>query len=342
METDTKKQISNARLTNPDFLKSIAIFFVVFVHGSSIFPYVRSNIIDTLSSLVRICVPLFILLWSFFIKKGFNKHYEARVYLKNKLNKLLPPFFFWSIVYFFILADFTNTNFVKFFTKHFTGRGWSGQYYFIILFQLIPLVFLIDKLSFYIKKNLLIFTLLSILFYTYIAYSSIYTIRIIDKIGDELFLYWIPYVMIGILLTYKDVANKFRVSLWIGILSLMLIPIEFHFLNPLSKPYLTPTIFVASVLFFTAVMNYKLPVVFDNSHVKSFLAYISNNTLGIFCINPLVILCLVPIIKNDPLLLDFWGCSIITPVLSTLFIISICLIIIKFFQKIKLGFLVSN
>lgn len=335
-------RLESHRAMAPDVLKALAIFAVVFIHGSSIIPYVRSVQVDRVSAFLRCCVPLFILLWAFFMEKALSKRDNSMTYISNRLLKLLVPFFFWSTVYFVMIADFSNLTPTKVFTKHWFGRGWSGQYYFIILFQLIPCFIILRNLTLRYIKFLPVTLLLSLLFYIVIAYSSLFTISIIDKIGDELFVYWIPYVVIGVLYANRNLANTVGVPLVWGCVGLLLVPVEFYFLHPRTQPYLTPAVFVSSVLIFASVMHSRLSWLNADSPFSRFIQLVAKNTLGIFCLNPLVILCIIPFTQTGQILVDFRGCAVIMPILSTLLIILLCLIIIYALKRLKLSALVAN
>ena len=330
------------RSLNADLLKAIAIFAVVYIHGNSLIPYTHSLVTDWVLPVFRLCVPIFIILWAYFAEKSIIKRGNQQKYLTTRFYRLLIPFLFWSTVYFIITANISELTFVKALTKHWFGRGWSGQYYFIILFQLILLFPLIRYVSHYIMKKFLIAIAVFILFYIVIAYSPLFTIGVLSKIGDVLFVYWLPYVIIGIIYANQKSLSQPLLPAYIAIITLFLVPIEYFFLNPMTKPYLIPTIFISTILILNLALNKSLNFIKANSGSATIIKLLATNTLGIFCLNPLIIIVLSAILQPQNYQALFFGSSIIMPLLSTTIIISLCLLSIFLLKRLRLGILVAN
>src|SRR6187402_786696 len=123
-----------------DLIKSISIFGVVFIHGSTLFGY-ASYLTEMLRSLFRFCVPCFMIVFAYFYEISYAKktNQERKAYTYSRLKHLFVVFFLWSTFYFLMLVDWKDLTFQQLITKHFSGYGFAGQYFFIILFQIIVL-----------------------------------------------------------------------------------------------------------------------------------------------------------------------------------------------------------
>jgi len=328
----------NHRLAAPDILKVAAIIAVIFIHGSYIIPHSNLSASSSdlqLTNIYRFCVPVFILLFSFFQEKSLIK--KGNESLMPRLFSLLIPFLFWSAIYFVITADFKN-NIVNLITTHWLGYGWSGQYYFIILFQLILLFPFIHWLITKYQFSPIIFFLISLILYIYISYSGWFNINIISKISHRAFVYWIPYVIAGMSYLYK-----YKIHFLIGIASLLLIPLEIYYLHPQTNSlYLLPSTFISSFILTSSVMQINISYDQINKFISSNIHLIANSTLGIFCLNPLVILGLDRMIQESGLHLKFAGDMYLAPILSVTLILLICLSITYIIKKIRLGKLIGN
>ena len=259
----------------------------------------------------------------------------------SRLYKLLIPFTFWSTIYFIIIADFKSLSLAGMISKHWTGYGWSGQYYFIILFQLLLLFGTIRWITLRLEKFTVPIYILSVLFYSFITYSHWFEVGIIGKVSYRPFIYWVPYVMLGVLYAHK---NIFRVSLPLGaaLLSPILILIEVYLLKPpLENVYMLPSVFISSLALLSS-MNSRLTYAGISPNLGKLIQSLANYTLGIFCLNPLVIITMGPIIKKIGLVGQFPGSSVGLSIASTLFITGCCILIINILKRIRLGILVAN
>jgi hypothetical protein len=132
---------------------------------------------------------------------------------------------------------------------------------------------------------------------------ALWQIPIISNISDRLFIYWIPYAILGILL-YRNI-NYFKqfANAYVVILSLMLIPLEFIVLDYykfIHSPYVLPTVLIASVLIsIYFIVHNNLIASYMSEQVKNLSVYISKRTLGIFVLNPYFIFLLKPYITLE-------------------------------------------
>lgn len=291
------------RNASADILKTIAIYGVVFIHGAKLLA--PDEYVETLmTQLFRFCVPVFIILWAYFFERSLLTGKGIYKYSESRFISLFIPYLFWTIVYFFIVVDFNKFSYSDLITGYWSGYGWAGQYFFIILFQLILLFPLFRWLIF--QKRWVVYALITISFALYLLSGyHLWTYDIVLKIGDRFFIYWIPYVIIGILAARYEIFTTIHIRVGGALLLVLMIPLEFYILNVLRishSAYVTPMVLIASLALTFSVMynSYKyedLPVFFSK-----FIKIVSANTLGIFCVNPLMIWLLEKVIQKTFLL----------------------------------------
>ena len=277
------------RNLNLDFIKTISIFGVVYIHTCNFF--ISSKILIIFSELFRIAVPCFIIIWSYFTCKNYygKSVEEFKRVQQSKFFYFLRVYAIWSLIYFLITVDWDIITLKDLLTKHLAGYGWSGQYFFIILFQLIIIYPLI--LRSYNDKFWSSIILISI-FAAYILWGYFYELipDFFYKLGVRPFLFWIPYMMLGMDL-YKK--NRFQELPKIFILSPLLIALEFLILKNSGiehNPYLTIGVLTSSCLFFLAIR--KVNLYNTPKWLKKIIVFIGSNTLTIFVSNPIMILIL--------------------------------------------------
>src|SRR6187431_1122595 len=100
------------RSISADLIKSIAIFGVVFIHGSALFGS-TSHFSEILCSLFRFGVPCFIIIFAYFFETSFAKktNQEQKEYIYSRLKHLFIVFFLWSTLYFLMLVDWKDLTF---------------------------------------------------------------------------------------------------------------------------------------------------------------------------------------------------------------------------------------
>lgn len=333
------------RLAAADILKVLAITAVVFIHGSSLISSCGATLgfpafIHNLILMLRFCVPVFIFLWAYCQEKSTLKHGSFKL-LYARFYVLLVPFFFWSFVYFILSADFKTLTFTTAVTRHWTGFGWAGQYYFVILFQLMLLFPVLRWISMRIGTSIPLLYIFSLIFYALISYTGWLYIDGIGKIGDRPFIYWLPYVVLGITYAHKNIFPV-KVPLVLGLVFTALIPLEFYFFNLREVGiYLHPAVFISSFILLSS-LEIKISYAALGRTVTWAIQVIAKNTLAVFCLNPLVIMLLAPIFRSNKLSLNFVGACVVGPILSTLIILIVCILITSILKRLKLGILVTN
>ena len=112
---------TSKRLIGIDFLKSISIFGVVFIHSRN------DNIISEITSeLFRVAVPLFIVFFSYFLEKNLSSVSTKKEYNDILKQKLLLTFYNPLLNWLLKRADkiiATSPNYIngsKYLSKHFS------------------------------------------------------------------------------------------------------------------------------------------------------------------------------------------------------------------------------
>jgi surface polysaccharide O-acyltransferase-like enzyme len=328
---------TSKRLIGIDFLKSISIFGVVFIHSRN------DNIISEITSeLFRVAVPLFIVFFSYFLEKNLSSVSTKKEYndiLKQKFFLLFLPYAFFTILYFFILNDLSLIKPRELITGYWSGYGWSGQYFFIVLFQLILVFPLLQKIV-----NVKLIYIITISLFLYLIMSYIFwNLSFVSKLSDRIFIYWLPYAILGILLyrnidLFKNIANK------LILFTIFLIPTEFfifNYFNIVHSSYVLVSILVSSSLIaIYFIVNENIIKKYLPDYLKKLSIYISNKTLGIFVLNPLFIFLLKPFyhyIQVENIFID----SIIIFLFSILIFI-LCILTIEILSRTFIKKLISN
>ncbi|MEO0731852.1 MAG: acyltransferase family protein, partial [Bacteroidota bacterium] len=213
-----------SRSVAADGLKSLAIFGVVYIHASFLLGCNSEEIRQVFNEFFRFAVPVFVICWAFFFERGWAKRDEAARwgYLREKFLYLFRVYLIWSVFYFFLLVNWDTITPRKVLTTHFMGYGWSGQYYFIILFQLMllfPLIRWVYNHKVWQKVAIGLMVGFALLY----SYRYAVLPPIVTKIGSLPFAYWVTYVFAGIAIAR---TKDLRLPYWLAA-SLLLIPFEF-------------------------------------------------------------------------------------------------------------------
>lgn len=278
--------IKASRNFSIDLIKAISIFGVVYIHSSGI-GICNSNIQEFFKGTFRFCVPFFITIWAFFFEKGLcgrNNRNEQNLYIKNKLYNLIKIYIFWSLLYFLIETNWTDLTIKKNFLSHLI-YGWMGQYFIIILLQLIVFYKFI-RVTYnktYIRNVFLVF-----IFGLYLIRMFLPTILNNNFLSITYlpFFYWLPYVYLGIAISRnKIVTYKYFYYLF------FLIPLEFlllQYYKITTLVYITIGVLLGSFALSIFAINTKQTI--RSKRLTKFISFVGRNTMTIFLVNPLVII----------------------------------------------------
>jgi Acyltransferase family. len=327
---------ASSRSVSADFIKSISIFGAVFVHSFGILCNLSGFDID-MTYTFRFCVPAFIALWAYFLEISYSRKNKSErlIYLKYRFIHLFRIYFIWSLIYFITIAQW-QVSFVKNITMYFAGFGFAGQYFFLLLFQLLILHPFLRVL--YLKRALRLITI-SIILLVYILYGYYQHLlpNLLLKIGERLFLFWIPSVFLGIAMVHGKII---KIPLMMS-LSILLIPIECYILKRYNLnhfTHITPVVLISSILFCISIMQneHLIKTVILKLMKHETLTYISSNSILIFVLNPM--LCAFFLQFNFSNYFNFsYVENIILGSIVAITIMFFCLVIGEFFRKIGLG-----
>lgn len=276
--------MTNSRENFGDQLRGLAIIGVVAIHSADL---IISSSYLWITNYFRFCVPIFIFLSVFFAAKKMLHKRNHQEYILSKLTDLFIPYIFFSLVYFFLTAE-DNLPFAKILTRHFLGYGWAGQYFFIVMFQLVIFYPLISRIC----VGTIGLSLLLMLFFSFFIFNHFLHSNFLDKLGDRPFIYWLPYFLLGGYLAQHEVAWKaisLKMPNWFLKVIFIIVPLlmivdDYTFSSNFASAYARPSVLFSSVAI--VLISYGI---FYRIH-SNFLEYLGRNSLVIFCLNPLFIL----------------------------------------------------
>lgn len=321
------------RSFSADILKAISIFGVVFIHGSFLLGG-TSEFSTTIAWIFRFCVPAFIIMWAYFFENSYSKRNkkDQKKYIYSRFKHLFIVYFIWSLIYFIFLANWETLTIKDLFIKHFSGYGFSGQYFFIILFQLLIFYPLI---RWFYTQNKFRYVVLALVFGLYLiwGYYSEILPSFINKFGNRPFIFWMPYVFLGIALARKEMFKISRIFVF----SIFLIPIEFYFLetiNPKHPMYITPAVLISSSLTTIAFLGLRFNLM--KSKLNDLMIFSGTNTITVFVANPLIIIGLGLITSPSPGNDLSIYLKILFPLISTVIVFLLCLVLAFLINRSKL------
>jgi len=102
-----------------DILRIVSIFSVVLIHTTSkILDFSKFNIASHpfalfLNQLSRFAVPLFFMISAFVLEHNYSQNLSFFPYLKKRFSKLLLPYLFWSLIYYYFIYPHSSDSFTR-------------------------------------------------------------------------------------------------------------------------------------------------------------------------------------------------------------------------------------
>jgi peptidoglycan/LPS O-acetylase OafA/YrhL len=268
-----------ARDANADVLRALSILGVVAIHAG--LPFTGPT---------RFCVPVFVCLFAFYFERGLQVSDSGWRYVVRRLLGLGAPYLFWTAVYVFVfheISDWRTTPLRTIVGGWLGGYGWPGQYFFIIVFQLALVMPILHGVR---RTAILQCLLIAAYGFDICAEASFQHFDLVGRIGDRLFLYWLPYALLGVLLA-RGAATDRR---WLLATPLLLLaPSEMEALSRLGRagsPYLLVSVMAGSTALFLggAPARRKTPACAEPQALRPLLR-IGRDSLPIYVCNPLII-----------------------------------------------------
>lgn len=272
-----------------NFLRVLAIFFVVFLHTSSHFLN-HLNSFNTVNQvnliffdvISRFCVPAFFLISGALL---LNKKEKILVFYRKRLKKIIPPFLFWCVFYYF----WSKKNFHI--DKDILFCWLKIPYYHLWFVQTILVVYLLTpflRLILKLKLNLqlvimIIMSLATLIYFFYFPNSK--------KISVSFF--YATYFLIGHFLNRLKINKRQSFFFIFGLVFsflLQTILAYFDFLKTGSienyyREYFSFFVFFNSIAIFLLVKFYFENRESVNKRFLNLINYISGSTFFIYFIH---------------------------------------------------------
>ncbi|AOX00990.1 hypothetical protein BJP34_17450 [Moorena producens PAL-8-15-08-1] len=260
--------------------------------------------IDILFSPLRFCVPVFLTISFLLLQRGLTTrpNKSALALLKKRLFRLAIPTAFWfSLAATIKLA--TGNSPLEISTAVLTGEIFTGAYYLLSMFQLIP-VFILTR--HYIGNFITLITtlLLQLLVFIFIQASlagfiAPEIIKVLQTFQRIPLIYWFAYLALGAycyhklpLIRKKSAHTPNQAKVLLILLTGVLMMAEYSWLGKITAGNVPPFEYImffclisvpVAFLCFSCVEAQKFPLL-----VTQTVTILSRYSLGIFCINGLV------------------------------------------------------
>lgn len=302
-----REQSAGDRLFFLDVLKALSITAVVSFHAMFLPKAVYVENLPVLESAfapLRFCVPVFLTISFLLMERSFHLRPEQspQAFLQKRLARLAIPTLFWfGIAALLKLA--TGNSLLAIGQQILTGEVFTGAYYLIILFQLIPLyVWLRSRINLPKSIGLAIAAQCLIFLGLHSAFQSNFSsslLAFLKPLNRAPFFYWFVYPVLGAygyhaLPKIQHYAARIspRIKVILGLAMAGWLTGESIHLNAVLKYNLIPfdylmvsCIFsVFTLLIFTAHLTvFGVPKIW-----RTIIQTLSRYSLGIFCINGIV------------------------------------------------------
>lgn len=285
--------------------------------------------------MVRFCVPVFFMLSGALL---LSKDYKLNYFIKKRFWRIIPPLFFWSLVYIFydyVLVgneSFTLVEFTKIIIKNIF---FGSKYHLWFVYTLLGLYLFIPILRKWIKNssnNEILYFLL--IWFATIIYTTPRLNEYLPTIPLTNFEGYIGYLVLGYYLSNLNLKNKIIPILFLVIGITITIYGTYYLSNKNNQfsgylyGYLTPNVLFSSIGVFLVLKN----CIVKNKKIERAIVFLSDQSYGIYLVHVLILALLNEIGLN-------W--TIANPIISIPLVSVICLlissIVIYLFRKIKFG-----
>jgi hypothetical protein len=264
---------AGTRDLHADWLKAAAIVGVVCIHAGMPF-----------EDLFRFGVPVFIGLWAYYLEKALARRpREAHgAYLLRRMVELGVAYIAWTLLYLekFYQGRWDATPLHTVVGGWFGGYGWSGQYYFVILFQLTLLFPLLRR---WVADAPTLPLIAAGVALNVAAGYWLFEHRLISAVGDRLFIYWIPYVALGIALARGELGRRPGLAI-VGLLVLLAAPLESALFTEHSA-YLSLSVTLASLLLIASAVAADRGPARSPGIAGRAVALLGRNTFAVYVAN---------------------------------------------------------
>lgn len=210
-----------------DILRIVAILGVIFIHTTSHsleqanMDILRLPFVTIENQLTRFAVPLFFLISGYILEYRYKDSMQTKSFYKKRATRLLIPYIFWSVIYFYGLDknNIHHVNIFSFLQKLFEGNTASHLYFIpaiIVLYIAYPkirqwLPEIMKSINFFLFTTITIILLIAD--YNFGALFFIPTSLRIALLNAYLFI-------IGMIITHKEsvLLRYIKRKLWLFII----------------------------------------------------------------------------------------------------------------------------
>lgn len=260
-----------------DAIRAIAISAVVLIHTTTrTIETTKDNLTGFqfalfLNQIARFAVPLFFMVSGFTLELNYTNHTNYFGYLKKRFSKILIPYIFWSLIYYFFIYSQNNDNFIE---VLYLGNA-SYQLYFIPTLFIFYIVFpLLHNIYNLIANRWILMALFLSQIYILNQDYFIKPYKLNDPLHTVLMCYFI-FILGMVVARNKDKLLGF-VTKWKAILAISTAIIGLYiFWEGMTNfvktgNYLTfYSNFRPSTLIYTILAGVVLYYIFDKEHLKS-------------------------------------------------------------------------
>lgn len=298
--------MSKTRVVYADLLRICAIFAVIILHVSASqwrhvditsFDWKVFNFYD---SLVRFCVPVFIMLSGmFFLDK--NKDINIKNIYNKYIFRIVTAFIFWSILYTVYLKwnNFKNMNLISF--KDIAVTFVIGRYHLWFLYMIIGLYIITPILRTFVQKEnkhlIEYFLILALIFGSIVpTIQQIVDLpnfnKVLKSVNLNFVLGYVGYYVGGYYLKTYNTNKKINKLIYFTGLISFIFTVTFSYILSISKGSATSTLYenytpnvasmsIAIFLFFRENIS---KITFNEKTVK-YISKLSSYTFGIYLVH---------------------------------------------------------
>lgn len=282
-----------------DNIRAVSTIAVVILHVAAPILYKYGeiteenwNIGNFYDGMVRFCVPVFFMLSGALL---LSKDYELSYFLKKRFWRIIPPLFFWSLIYLiydiFLTGEqsFTLINSVKIIIRKFF---YGAKFHLWFVYTLLGLYLFIPILRKWIKhsndKEILYFL---ILWFATIVYSIPYLKIYLPDIPLTNFSGYIGYLVLGYYLSNLTKRTKYIpiifmiIGIGITIYGTYYLTHKKNVFFSFFYGYLTPNVLLSSIGVFLILKNLRI----NNEMLKKLISFLSNHSFGIYLVHILIL-----------------------------------------------------
>lgn len=310
-----------------DLLKAFAIVGVVYLH---VFAALPSALGEVLCWLGRLGVPTFLILWAYFVEKRLLAGGDTMRYLRKRFWHTSRVFIVWSGLYALAAGPDWRVSPVRLAVRHFGGGAWPGQYFFLIILQLLVVYPIVRKVYDSPKLRSAAVAVV-ILLHLIVGYGFEQMPYVIQRAGVRPLVYHVIYVICGIALARGELP---RIPQLTGLL-LFCLPIERFLLSRLGwahDPYVTPAALIGGLAVVAVTMQSAQTARFFDRWC-SILRTVSSSTMTIFVANPIVLGIIFPLVgepRGGPAYLVFASSLAVTAL-----VVVACLLIARVIRLLR-------